>query len=82
MFGAGQAEKILSKGRGKDTLFRVTVRNQIDQISIADNKANMIISINTIIITGKVARNGLTHPQEPLPCLVRRNFLRRRLFDK
>ena len=40
-----------SKGRGKDTLFKVTVRNQIDQISIADNKANMIISINTIIIT-------------------------------
>ena len=39
------------KGRGKDTLFRVTVRNQIDQISIADNKANMIISINTIIVT-------------------------------
>jgi hypothetical protein len=41
----------ISKGRGKDTLFRVTVRNQIDQISIADNKANMIISINTIIVT-------------------------------
>ena len=43
--------KYKSKGRGKDTLFKVTVRNQIDQISIADNKANMIISINTIIIT-------------------------------
>ena len=51
MFGLDKGETITSKGRGKDTLFRVTVRNQIDQISIADNKANMIISINTIIIT-------------------------------
>jgi hypothetical protein len=51
MIETERGEKIRSKGRGKDTLFRVTVRNQIDQISIADNKANMIISINTIIIT-------------------------------
>ena len=40
-----------AKGRGKDTLFRVTVRNQINMVGIADNKANMIITINTIIIT-------------------------------
>lgn len=58
MFGTGTEEKITSKGRGKDTLFRVTVRNQIDQISIADNKANMIISINTIIITVVVTIMG------------------------
>jgi len=59
MFGADSGDKSLSKGsRGKDTLFRVTVRNQIDQISIADNKANMIISINTIIITVVVTIMG------------------------
>ena len=46
------------KGRGRDTLFRVTVRNQIDQISIADNKANMIISINTIIVSLVIAILG------------------------
>ena len=51
MMDVEQLQKQTQKGRGKDTLFRVTVRNQIDQISIADNKANMIISINTIIIT-------------------------------
>ena len=46
--------------RGKETLFWVTIRNQIDQISIADNKANMIISINTIIISLVVALLGAT----------------------
>ena len=46
------------RGRGRDTLFRVTVRNQIDQISIADNKANMIISINTIIVSLVIAILG------------------------
>ena len=50
--------KETTSGRGKDTLFRVTIRNQIDMISIADNKANMIISINTIIISLVVAIMG------------------------
>lgn len=45
-------------GRGKDTLFRITIRNQVDQIAIADNKANMIISINTIVISLIVAGLG------------------------
>ena len=47
-----------TSGRGKDTLFRITIRNQIDMISIADNKANMIISINTIVISLIVAIMG------------------------
>ena len=34
------------KGRGRDTLYRVTLRNQINLISIADQKANIIIGIN------------------------------------
>lgn len=45
-------------GRGKDTLFRITIRNQIDQIAIADNKANMIITVNTLIISLIVAGLG------------------------
>jgi len=40
-----------AKGRGKETLFRVSARNQIDLISIADNKANIIIGINVMLMT-------------------------------
>jgi hypothetical protein len=43
-------EKKTSKG-GKQTLFRVTYRTQINLIRIADSKANMILGINTLIIT-------------------------------
>ncbi len=50
--------KALARGRGKDTLFRVTIRNQADLIAIADNKANMIISVNTIIVSLIIAGLG------------------------
>lgn len=52
------AKDLKGSGRGKDTLFRITIRNQVDQIAIADNKANMIISINTIIISLIIAGLG------------------------
>jgi len=48
-----------SGGRGKETLFRVTYSNQISLIKIADNKAHLIISINSIIITVIFAVTGL-----------------------
>ncbi|MDX1667106.1 MAG: DUF5706 domain-containing protein, partial [Saprospiraceae bacterium] len=38
-------------GRGVDTVYRVTLRNHINLSSIADGKANMIISINTVILS-------------------------------
>ncbi len=41
-----------AKGGGKETLFRVTIRGQIALIGIMDSKANLIISINTLLITG------------------------------
>lgn len=44
------AEKKPSK-QGRQTLFRVTYRTQISLIRIADNKANMIMGINAMIIT-------------------------------
>lgn len=44
--------KKYAKGGGKETLFRVTIRSQIRLISIMDSKANLIISINTMLITG------------------------------
>ena len=51
-------------GRGRETLFRVTFRNQINLIQIADNKANMIISINSIIITVLVTITGFGAVQD------------------
>ncbi len=38
-------------GRGIDTLYRTTFRNHINLSQIADGKANMMISINTIILS-------------------------------
>jgi hypothetical protein len=37
--------------RGVETLFRVTARKQLELTSMADNKANLIIGVNTIIIS-------------------------------
>lgn len=45
-------------GRERETLFRATYRNQSNLIQIADNKANMIISINTMIISSIIAITG------------------------
>ena len=44
-------KKVQHAGPGRQTLFRVTYRTQINLIRIADNKANMILGINTMIIT-------------------------------
>ena len=41
--------------RSKETLFQVAYQNQVNLIMIADNKANMIISINTQIISSIIA---------------------------
>lgn len=46
------------EGKGKETLYRVAYRNQISLIQIADNKANLIISINTMIISSIIAVSG------------------------
>ena len=48
----------LAGGRGKETLFRVAARNQIELIAIADNKANIIVGINAVIISVIVALVG------------------------
>jgi hypothetical protein len=52
----GKQEK--KGGKGKETLFRVAYRNQIALIQIADNKANLIISINTLIVSSIIAVSG------------------------
>ena len=45
-------------GKERETLFRATYSNQSGLIQIADNKANMIISINTMIISSIIAITG------------------------
>lgn len=44
--------------RGRETLFRTTYQNQSSLIQMADNKANIIISINTMIISSIIAITG------------------------
>lgn len=57
-------EKTLKKktgknlGRGVDTLYRTTFRNHINLSQIADGKANMMISINTIVLSILIAASG------------------------
>ncbi len=48
-------KKRFAGGRGKETLFKVSSRNQIEMIAIADNKANIITGINAIIMSFCVA---------------------------
>jgi predicted metal-dependent HD superfamily phosphohydrolase len=45
-------------GRGIDTLYRANYRNHINLSAIADGKANMMISINTIILSVIVTLSG------------------------
>ena len=60
-------------GRGVESMFRLTARNQINLSSIADNKANILISINSIVLTvlvsvgiGKIS----DYPEITLPTIV------------
>jgi len=60
-------------GRGVESMFRLTARNQINLSSIADNKANILISINSIVLTvlvslgvGKIS----DYPVITLPAVV------------
>jgi len=53
-----QIETGFARGRGKETLFRVSARNQIELIAIADNKANIILGINVMLITLIIASFG------------------------
>lgn len=43
--------KLSKPERGIETMFRITSRNHIELSGMADNKANIMISINTIIIS-------------------------------
>jgi len=60
-------------GRGVESMFRLTARNQINLSSIADNKANILISVNSIVLTvlltvgvGKIA----DYPNFTIPAIL------------
>ncbi len=67
------AKLIQKPSRGIETMFRITSRNHLQLSSMADTKANIMISINTIVIsvvlstsTGKIAE----YPHLLLPVAV------------
>lgn len=47
-------------GRGVDTVYRVAFRNHINLSRIADGKANMIITINTAVLSAGITIGALT----------------------
>ena len=54
--------------RGVETVFRITSRNHLDLSSMADSKANIMISVNTIIIS--VVISILLHQLDNQPNLI------------
>ena len=49
------------KGASRETLFRVTLRNQLRAIGITDQKAKVLIGINTILISLLITVMGLVN---------------------
>ena len=56
--GPEEKKKKKKRGRGKDTLFRIASRNQIELIAIADQKSNLIIGICVVLISLLLALLG------------------------
>lgn len=64
--------KLKTPQRGIETLFKVTSRNQINLSSIADKKANLMISVNSIIISAIffIFKNIMDVPHFIIPCII------------
>ncbi len=60
-----EKEKEKSAARSTETLFRNAVRSNLDLTSIADNKANIMISVNGFILTVIVTAGGFVMQSEP-----------------
>lgn len=60
--------KVDRPDRGIETMFRTAARNHINLSSIADNKANIMLSINALIIS--VVISGLAPKMDTNPSLV------------
>lgn len=64
--------KLKTPQRGIETMFKVTSRNQINLSSIADSKANLMISVNSIIISAIffIFKNIMDVPHFIIPCII------------
>ncbi len=60
--------KQISLGRGVETMYRTTYRTHINLSSIADNKANIMLSINAIIVS--ITLSTLVPKFDAIPNLV------------
>ena len=60
-----EKEKEKSAARSTETLFRNAVRSNLDLTSIADNKANIMISVNGFILTVIVTAGGFVMQSNP-----------------
>ena len=60
-----EAEQAKKYSRGVDSMFKLTARNQISLSSIADNKSNILISLNGIIISLGLAAIASKFKEEP-----------------
>ena len=70
---AKTAKKDDKPTRGIETMFRTTSKNHLDLSAIADNKANIMISINSIIlsiIVSVLIRKLEEYPHFMLPTLI------------
>lgn len=56
---------VLKPDRGIETMFRTTSKNHLDLSNIADNKANIMISVNTILVSIMVAYVVRMVPEYP-----------------
>lgn len=68
-----KVDKLKMPSRGIESMFRLTARNQINLSAIADNKANILISVNTIIISVIVTmmiQKFTEYPNIILPSLI------------
>ena len=61
-----KAAKSKNYSRGVDSMFKLTARNQINLSHIADNKSNILISLNGIIISLALATLVSKFKQEPV----------------
>jgi HD superfamily phosphodiesterase len=52
-------KEVKTTARGIETMFRLTARNQINLSSIADNKANIMLTINAVIVSVLVSTSAL-----------------------
>ena len=59
------SKKGKSYSRGVDSMFKLTARNQINLSSIADNKSNILISLNGIIISLGLVALASKFKEEP-----------------